>query len=83
KASGGDGANFTKAVFTAAAVKLASRRYKGAEKSWESCKNKWGKLRNAYWAVVELKKASGFSYDDEHGAGITRECEDVWKEFIQ
>ena len=43
------------------------------------------KLRAYFWAVHELKGrgASGFSYDDTNGAGITVENAQIWEDYIK
>ncbi|KAI1788695.1 hypothetical protein LXA43DRAFT_869862, partial [Ganoderma leucocontextum] len=81
KAKAGDGASFKKATFKEAAADLARRKYKGPEKKWETCKNKWSRVH--FRAVQELKKASGFSYSDKEGAEITAEMEQVWEAFVK
>ena len=40
-------------------------------------------LKATYKAVVELKNASGFTYSDRNGAGITTVIEEPWKWFIK
>ncbi|KAM5530466.1 hypothetical protein V8D89_015866 [Ganoderma adspersum] len=82
KAKAGDGGNFKIAVFKEAPVYLAAWPYDGPEKMAVACKNKWIQLKKDYWAVCKLKKASGFSYSDKDGAGITADTESVWDTFI-
>ncbi|KIK75208.1 hypothetical protein PAXRUDRAFT_86168, partial [Paxillus rubicundulus Ve08.2h10] len=57
----GDGANFKKTAWTAAAL-LMSTRFKVT---------KGGQMKKQFEAVVALKNASGFTYSDKDGAGIT------------
>jgi hypothetical protein len=45
KAEAGDGANFKKQVWIAAAVEMAKHTTKGAPKTWSSCQSKWGRVR--------------------------------------
>ena len=40
-------------------------------------------LKATYKAVVELKNASGFTYSDRDGAGITTVTEEPWKRFVK
>ncbi|KAM5530158.1 hypothetical protein V8D89_016177 [Ganoderma adspersum] len=74
KAKAGDGGNFKIAVFKEAPVYLAAWPYEGPEKM--------AVLKKDYWAVCKLKKASGFSYSDKDGAGITADTKSVWDTFI-
>ncbi|PIL30820.1 hypothetical protein GSI_06988 [Ganoderma sinense ZZ0214-1] len=63
-------------------VKHKAMEYKGAEKSGDACKNKWTQVRAEFWAIHDLKNASGFSYSDSTGVGIMAEMEEVWQAFI-
>ncbi|KAM5537002.1 hypothetical protein V8D89_009331 [Ganoderma adspersum] len=83
KAMAGDSASFKMATFRDAAAHLAKKKYEGAEKMGAACKNKWGRLKKEFWAIQKLKKASGFSYSDSGGAGITADTEGVWEAFIK
>jgi hypothetical protein len=40
-------------------------------------------LKSSYNAVLEIKRASGFAWSDEHGAGITLENENAWTAFVK
>ncbi|KAJ3019578.1 hypothetical protein NUW54_g44 [Trametes sanguinea] len=84
KAAAADGANYRKPVWEAAARHLAKLPCKGAPKTWQVCKNKWSRLKKAYWAVFDLKNnASGMAYDDEKGADITDETEEIWVAYVK
>ncbi|KAG2359048.1 hypothetical protein BDR07DRAFT_1488708 [Suillus spraguei] len=56
---------------------------KGAEKTPSVCHSKWANLKSAYSAVLKVKRASGFTWSDEHGAGITLESESAWVAFVK
>nr|VWP01569.1 Uncharacterized protein [Ganoderma boninense] len=82
KAMAGDGASFKNATFREAAAYLATKKFKGAEKLGDACKNKWTQLKKEFHTVQDLKNASRFSYSDLEGAGITAEMELVWQAYI-
>lgn len=44
-ASAGDGGNFKRATFTAAAVYVNEKRVRGGPKTAKSCQNKWTVVR--------------------------------------
>ncbi|CDO69914.1 hypothetical protein BN946_scf184884.g73 [Trametes cinnabarina] len=84
KAAAADGANYRKPVWEAAARKLGALPCKGAPKTWQVCKNKWGRLKKAYWAIVVLENyGSGLTYNEEKGAGITEDMEEIWAAYIK
>ncbi|KAG0708066.1 hypothetical protein DFH29DRAFT_754672, partial [Suillus ampliporus] len=70
-ASSGDG-GFKKTTFNQASEHLRAKypHQRGAEKSGTICRNKWTVLKKSYHSVVEIKCTSGFTWSDEHGAGI-------------
>ncbi|KAG1834481.1 hypothetical protein EV424DRAFT_1341299 [Suillus variegatus] len=72
------GANFKKSVFQGAITYL-----KGREKLWLTCQTKWANLKTLYYAVLEIKNASGFSWSDMDGVGITLEYESTWGSFVK
>ncbi|KAI6097341.1 hypothetical protein EDD16DRAFT_1443841, partial [Pisolithus croceorrhizus] len=80
----GDGLNFPKKYFNSASQHLKKKfpNQHGGEKTDSMCSSKWTILREEYSAVVDLKKASGFTWTDEHGAGMTS-CDTVWKEYVK
>ncbi|KAG1746877.1 hypothetical protein EDB19DRAFT_1905704 [Suillus lakei] len=82
--SSGDG-GFKLTTFNQASVHLKTRHphQRGAEKSGGVCKNKWTVLRKAYRSVIEIKCMLGFTWSDEHGAGITDRKDDVWACFTK
>ncbi|KAI9068905.1 hypothetical protein FKP32DRAFT_1548770, partial [Trametes sanguinea] len=76
KAAAADGANYRKPVWEAATRHLAKLACKGAPKMWQ--------LKKAYWAVFDLKNnASGMTYDDEKGADITDDTEEIWAAYVK
>ncbi|KZT31282.1 hypothetical protein SISSUDRAFT_995320, partial [Sistotremastrum suecicum HHB10207 ss-3] len=85
KAEGGDGGNFKAATWNALARHLGAEGHneEGGEKSGSSCKNKWTALRAAFSVVQELKKQSGFAWDDAHGACIEESSEHVWEDYVK
>ncbi|KAH9947460.1 hypothetical protein B0H21DRAFT_891281 [Amylocystis lapponica] len=83
QAEGGDGANFKKSTFQAAAAMLEPLRTKGAPKGCESCKNKWQKLRKTYHTVHALMEQSGFTWSAERGADINSASEGAWQAYVQ
>ncbi|CDO68123.1 hypothetical protein BN946_scf185044.g31 [Trametes cinnabarina] len=41
-------------------------------------------LKKAYWAIVVLENyGSGLTYDEEKGAGITEDMEEIWAAYIK
>ncbi len=105
KSEAGDGGLFKMTTYNTAATYLNNKKYTGATKTGEICKNKYNRvsctpayciltphthpttcqLRSYFWAVQELKgcSASGFSYDEELGAGITKENEQIWEDYVK
>ncbi|KAG1890614.1 uncharacterized protein F5891DRAFT_1197953 [Suillus fuscotomentosus] len=85
KSGAGDGLTFKMTTFQGAAehIKKTFTHQHGGEKTADSCKTKWGNLKSAYGVVVNIKKTSGFSWSDEHGAGITDEHGDTWDRYAK
>ncbi|KAG1784463.1 uncharacterized protein HD556DRAFT_1451750 [Suillus plorans] len=82
--SSGDG-GFKMATFNQASVdlKLKYPHQRGAEKTGVVCKNKFMALKKVYHTVVEIKCTSGFTWSNEHGAGIMDRKDDVWARFTK
>ncbi|KIL58958.1 hypothetical protein M378DRAFT_85731, partial [Amanita muscaria Koide BX008] len=79
KSEAGDGWNFKKATWQAAAVELSKR----SPKTWSACKSKWQNLKATFEVVSRLANQSGFSWDHERGADIQPEGRLVWQEYVQ
>ncbi|KAF8318292.1 uncharacterized protein EI90DRAFT_3021076 [Cantharellus anzutake] len=47
-----------------------------------ACKNKYGKLKQIYWAVKRLSEQSGFPWSNENGADLGLEEEQLWIDFV-
>ncbi|KAG2746673.1 hypothetical protein P692DRAFT_201654651, partial [Suillus brevipes Sb2] len=82
--SSGNG-GFKLATFNQASAHLKTKHpnQRGAEKNGGVCKNKWTALKKAYQSVIEIKCTSGFTWSDEHGAGISDRKDDVWARFTK
>ncbi|KAG2050459.1 hypothetical protein BDR06DRAFT_1023280 [Suillus hirtellus] len=80
----GDG-GFKTTTFNQAAIHLKEKfmQQRGAEKTGVVCKNKWTAFKKAYHSVIEIKCTSGFTWSDEHGAGIADRKDDVWARFTK
>jgi len=40
-------------------------------------------MKKQYYAVLDLKDASGFTYSNKDGAGIMLPQEDVWTKYLK
>ncbi|KIN93902.1 hypothetical protein M404DRAFT_169854, partial [Pisolithus tinctorius Marx 270] len=82
----GDG-NFKKATWNAAAAHMAHNHPLGPDnsnKTAELCEQKFKVLKKSYYAIADLKSvASGFAYDDEHGAMISLDNADLWDWYVK
>ncbi|KIO14512.1 hypothetical protein M404DRAFT_17425 [Pisolithus tinctorius Marx 270] len=82
----GDG-NFKKAMWNAAAAHMAHNHPLSPDngnKTAESCERKFKALKKSYYAVTDLKLvASGFAYDDKHGAMILLDNTDLWDRYVK
>ncbi|KAG8221220.1 hypothetical protein J3R82DRAFT_1380 [Butyriboletus roseoflavus] len=81
----GDGGNYKKMTWVVAESHMDTKfkTVKGGAKSTETCERWYQLMRNSYFAVVALKNASGFTYSDKDGAGITLVQNDVWSRYIK
>ncbi|KIJ96569.1 hypothetical protein K443DRAFT_107050 [Laccaria amethystina LaAM-08-1] len=82
KASAGDGIGFKGSVWTKAATAVNKVPHtKGAKKTSGSCKSKWGKLKETYNIVADIRAQSGFKWDDDGGADIDETTAEVWASY--
>ncbi|KAG2055816.1 hypothetical protein BDR06DRAFT_970600 [Suillus hirtellus] len=58
-------------------LKIKHPHQRGTEKVGTVCKNKWTSLKKAYQSVVEIKYTSGFTWSDNHEAGIMDKKDDL------
>ncbi|KAI6102949.1 hypothetical protein F5141DRAFT_984743, partial [Pisolithus sp. B1] len=80
----GDGVNFLKKYFNSATQHLKDKfpnQHRG-KKTASTCSSKWTSLKEEYFAVIDLKSASGFTWSDEHGARMAS-CNPIWKDYIK
>ncbi|KIO05723.1 hypothetical protein M404DRAFT_139870 [Pisolithus tinctorius Marx 270] len=74
--------NFKKVMWNTAAANMANSYPLGldnGDKTAESCEWKFKVLKKSYYAVADLKLvASGFAYNDEHGAMISLDNANLW-----
>ncbi|KAG1836474.1 hypothetical protein DFJ58DRAFT_734961 [Suillus subalutaceus] len=80
----GDG-NFKTKTFNDASNHLKEKfpKQKGAEKTRSVCNSKWTNLKSAYTAVVEIKRASGFTWTDDHGLELLWRVKSAWAAFVK
>ncbi|KIK16343.1 hypothetical protein PISMIDRAFT_73490, partial [Pisolithus microcarpus 441] len=80
----GDGLNFLKKHFNNATQHLKTQfpNQRGGEKIGTTCASKWTALKEEYFAVIDLKNASGFTWSDEHGAGMESH-DPVWRDYLK
>ncbi|KAJ8521979.1 hypothetical protein ONZ45_g1365 [Pleurotus djamor] len=83
KAAAGDGANFTKTTWTAAAIKANVKHKSGPRKTADMCRGKYKTLKTTFEVVDKLRNNSGWSWDDEKGADITPEKEGMWNDYVE
>ncbi|KAF8802781.1 hypothetical protein BYT27DRAFT_7111442 [Phlegmacium glaucopus] len=82
KSTAGDGIGFKGSIWTEAATAVnAIPPTKGMKKTSGSCKSKWGKLKETYNIVADIKAQSGFKWDDERGADIDETTAEVWAAY--
>ncbi|KIO09252.1 hypothetical protein M404DRAFT_132301 [Pisolithus tinctorius Marx 270] len=79
--------SFKKAMWNAAAAHMVHNYPLGpdnGDKTAESCEQKFKVLKKSYYAVTNLKSvASGFAYDDEHGAMISLDNANLWDWYVK
>ncbi|KAF9232201.1 hypothetical protein BU15DRAFT_55257, partial [Melanogaster broomeanus] len=55
----------------------------GGLKVGTSCKRKYASLKKLYEIVIDLKSASGFTWSEQGGAGITLESNSSWASYCK
>ncbi|KAI6011535.1 hypothetical protein PISMIDRAFT_111880 [Pisolithus microcarpus 441] len=80
----GNGLSFSKKHFNNVCQHLKEKflNQHSGEKTSSTCLSKWTSLKEEYFAVINLKKASGFIWSDEHGAGMSSH-DAVWKDYVK
>ncbi|KIK77490.1 hypothetical protein PAXRUDRAFT_114796, partial [Paxillus rubicundulus Ve08.2h10] len=83
-ASSGDG-GFKKSTFQEAAKcpKVKFLQQVGGEKTVASFQSKFQGLKKSYNAVIDIKNTSGFTWNDQNGAGIALKNHDVWDGYAK
>ncbi|KAF8159826.1 hypothetical protein B0H34DRAFT_807314 [Crassisporium funariophilum] len=54
---------------------------KGGPKTKGSCKSKWGKLKETFNIVANIKAQSRFKWDEERGADIDKSTTTAWEAY--
>ncbi|KAF8234970.1 hypothetical protein L208DRAFT_1259267, partial [Tricholoma matsutake] len=84
QAEAGDGMNFRPAIWSAVAKEVGSA--KGAAKTADSCKTKWGCIKEIFGIVDPLTNLSGIAWTPENGLGLTddtpSDLKEVWKDYV-
>ncbi|KIO08034.1 hypothetical protein M404DRAFT_23285 [Pisolithus tinctorius Marx 270] len=79
--------NFKKATWNTAAAHMAHNHPPSPDnsnKTAESCEWKFKALKKSYYTIANLKLvASGFAYDDEHGAMILLDNANLWDRYVK
>ncbi|KAJ7477741.1 hypothetical protein B0H11DRAFT_2424779 [Mycena galericulata] len=87
-----DGGNFPTAVWNEASALLAPMLKDGGPKTddekWQRacpkvCRNKYTQLRGVFKIVREIKKVSGWHWDDNTGASITADTKSSWDDYVR
>ncbi|KAF8220200.1 hypothetical protein L208DRAFT_1085499, partial [Tricholoma matsutake] len=59
---------------------------KGAAKTADSCKTKWGRIKEIFGIVDPLTNLSGIAWTLENGLGLTddtpSDLKEVWKDYV-
>ncbi|KAJ7776063.1 hypothetical protein DFH07DRAFT_951971 [Mycena maculata] len=79
----GDGGNFLTAVWNEAAALLAPMLKDGGPKTAKVCRNKYTQLHGLFKVVREIKKVSGWHWDDNTGASITADTKSSWDDYVR
>ncbi|KAJ7586030.1 hypothetical protein C8J56DRAFT_749684, partial [Mycena floridula] len=79
----GQGGNFKATTYNAASVFMEQRRTTGGPKTADACKNKYTSLRKIYYIVDDIKRQSGWTWSDDHGAGIDANSQGMWDAYVQ
>ncbi|KAH9021496.1 hypothetical protein EDB85DRAFT_2152307 [Lactarius pseudohatsudake] len=83
RSEAGEGMCFKAPTLTGAAAKVQETTTKGGPKTMGSCKNKWGKFKELYLVICDIKSQSGFTWSDEQGATIGPESTSVWEVYVK
>ncbi|KAG6843252.1 hypothetical protein H0H93_001667, partial [Arthromyces matolae] len=78
----GEGGNFKSTTFQAVATELEKKRTQGGPKTTKACQNKYASFRRIYRAIQAIQAKSGWTWSDSHGANITGDMEDAWRQFL-
>ncbi|KAH9051664.1 hypothetical protein EDB87DRAFT_1735101 [Lactarius vividus] len=62
RSEAGEGMSFKAPTLTGAAAKVQEMTTKGGPKMMGSCKNKWGKFKELYLIICNIKSQSGFTW---------------------
>ncbi|KIO01398.1 hypothetical protein M404DRAFT_53652, partial [Pisolithus tinctorius Marx 270] len=76
---------FKDTVFKAAVAHLRAKFpvYKGAPRHTSACQSQYhGDLKRTYALVNDLRSASGWTWSDEHGCGITDDNDPQWLAWV-
>ncbi|KAG1734381.1 uncharacterized protein EDB91DRAFT_1250893 [Suillus paluster] len=87
RSEAGDGMNFKIGVFQAVTAHFLEPPKGVPKEGWvppvardsRACKNKWA----AHKIILDIKAQSGFSWDNELGAGIDSTSEAVWAAYVK
>ncbi|KAG1781342.1 hypothetical protein EV702DRAFT_962813, partial [Suillus placidus] len=91
RSEAGDGMNFKIGVFQAAAAHFLEPPEGVLKEGWVppvardscACKNKWAAIQKKCKIILDIKAQSGFSWDNEFGAGIDSTSEAVWAAYVK
>ncbi|KAI6026573.1 hypothetical protein PISMIDRAFT_75329, partial [Pisolithus microcarpus 441] len=80
----GDDLNFSKKHFNNVCQHLKEKlpNQHGGKKTSSTYLSKWTSLKEEYFTVIDLKKASSFTWSNEHGAGMSSH-DVVWKDYVK
>ncbi|KAI9437169.1 hypothetical protein H4582DRAFT_2077549 [Lactarius indigo] len=79
----GEGMSFKAPTLTGAAAKVQETTTKGGPKTMGSSKNKWGKFKELYLIICDIKSQSRFTWSNEQGATIGPESTSVWEVYVK
>ncbi|TFK26848.1 hypothetical protein FA15DRAFT_553992, partial [Coprinopsis marcescibilis] len=83
RSEAGDGGNFKKPTFEAAASSIAHLHLRGAIKIFKICQNKYLALWKTYHVVCAIQQVSGWTWSDDTGASITSDIADSWDNYVR
>ncbi|KAJ7488662.1 hypothetical protein B0H11DRAFT_2405656 [Mycena galericulata] len=79
----GDGGNFPTAVWNEASALLAPMLKDGGPKTAKVCRNKYTQLRGVFKIAREIKKVSGWHWDDNTGTSVTADTKSSWDDYVR